>query len=53
VFRLDQAATVTSPVMLDLPCGISRISIRDPNYVDGEFCSFGAMFGVVELTRAE
>jgi hypothetical protein len=53
VFRLEQAATVTAPVMMDLKCGINRISIRDPNYVDGEFCSYGAMFGAVELTRAE
>jgi hypothetical protein len=52
VFRLAQAANVTTPVVLDLPCGVSRISIRDPNYVEGEFCSFGALFGAVELTRA-
>ena len=52
VFRLDQAATVSPPVEMDLPCGTSRISIRNPNYVEGEFCSYGAMFGVVELTRA-
>jgi hypothetical protein len=51
VFRLDQAATVTSPVEMDLPCGVSRISVRNPNYVEGEFCSYGAMFGVVELAR--
>ncbi len=50
VFRLEQNASVTAAVSLDLPCGVSRISIRDPNYVDGEFCSFGALFGSVELT---
>ncbi len=53
VFRLEQAAIITAPVMMDLQCGINRISIRDPNYVEGEFCSYGAMFGAVELTRAE
>jgi hypothetical protein len=53
VFRLDQAATVTAPVTMDLKCGINRISIRDPNYVEGEFCSYGAMFGAVELSRVE
>lgn len=52
IFRLEQAGNLTAPVSLDLPCGVSRISIRDPNYVDGEFCSFGALFGAVELTRA-
>ncbi len=51
VFKLEQAAEVTAPVVMDLPCGVSRISIRDPNYVDGEFCSFGATFGSVDLKR--
>ncbi len=50
VFRLEQDASVTAPVELELPCGVSRISLRDPNYVEGEFCSFGALFGSVELT---
>jgi hypothetical protein len=53
VFRLEQALSATAPVMMDLKCGINRISIRDPNYVEGEFCSYGAMFGAVELSRVE
>lgn len=50
-FRLDEAATVTAPVELELPCGVTRISVRNPNYVDGEFCSYGAMFGALQLSR--
>jgi hypothetical protein len=53
VFQLEQDVNVTAPVMMDLKCGINRISIRDPNYVDGAFCSYGAMFGAVELSRIE
>lgn len=48
---LDTGAGVTAPQRLELPCGVSRLSIRNANYLaGGEFCGYGADYGEVELT---
>lgn len=40
---------VTRPKMIRLPCGASRVTVRNPNYLNGVYCGFGGDFGRVHL----
>lgn len=46
--KLAQGGTQTPPKKLQLPCGVSRLNIHNPNYFDGEFCGGGG-YGEVTL----
>jgi hypothetical protein len=50
--KLDPAATATAPRTVQLPCGPARLRFRNPNYLDGTFCSSGAVLGRVTVKPA-
>ena len=47
---LPPGAGVTGAKTIQLPCGVSRLSIRNANYLTGgAYCAYGAQYGQVEL----
>lgn len=48
VVKFDPGARVTPPKTIELPSGISRLELRNPNYINGEFCG-GGSYGEVTL----
>jgi hypothetical protein len=49
-FQLPPGAGTSPSETIQLPCGVSRLSIRNANYLTGgAYCGYGAQYGQVEL----
>jgi hypothetical protein len=49
-FQLPPGAGTSPSKAIQLPCGVSRLSIRNANYLTGgAYCGYGAQYGEVEL----
>jgi hypothetical protein len=49
-FQLPPGSGVTPPKTIHLPCGVSRLTVRNANYLTGgEYCAYGAEYGEVDL----
>jgi len=51
--QLPPGSGVSAAKTIQLPCGVSRLSVRNANYLmNGDYCAYGAEYGEVDLKPA-